>query len=756
MTTPRTPQPLRRRTARRTVAFLAFATCGIALPTHAGAVPSAITYTAYLQDPSGAASTAPSSVVAVLLDSPTGGTVITSTPGAVEFDDGLLQLTLEDVDASALAAGAWIELTIDGETFEPPQRIVAVPFALRAANTAFPVQPAPPDASSSGELWYNTASGKLMLHDGTTWVPVVNCYLKAEADAAFAPAALAGQVTALEAAGVALQNSASALADDVSTLDANFEAFESVLGDLQSAYEGFASADTNLGSRIDALEAGATSAGQVVSELDARVGQLESKSTDHGTSLANLAGDVGTLQNDVAAAASANAQQDARLTTLESSGVTTIELSDAIDSATQGLDTRLKDVESATAANSASLESLQAALACAGACAADESRTCVVHACDAGACTPTTTPLPDGAACVTRFGAGSCTGGACRWEGGSMGGAYGLGIKYESGRLSIACGGAACGPANPGYIVTSNAEGSGFVTARVDSTAHYFDDANAPDGTPSSLGGNPFGTTPGVSWPSTAPRPFFLYAVARPAETHEVAFFISPAPNLVAAPTSLAAIGYRNNPATDQQDASIFFLSGPEALTFAGQRAVLVGRFRMYKEPAKGVADNWWVVPPGPRDGLGAQWIPMSFTLPAGQAGAAPGQFLAKLGTSAGQPPTFSEQTVTYQIAPDGQCDLSVYLRLDGGADGLSSDYVGLSLPYRAAEPNSFGGSGRIFRAVNGVDRAWPFFFGFYEGIALARLMGGADSPNDAQAMRCDDFLDGSRSVVGTLRYKAF
>jgi hypothetical protein len=155
----------------------------------ASAIPSAVTYTAWLQDPDGKpASTAPTKVQIDLWSAASGGVMVKSTPGAMSFDAGYLQVTLEGIDAGALPAGLWAEVTIDGETFQPRQRIVSVPYALQAGNVTLPVGPTAPTATSSGELWYDTSTGALRVFDGATWLPAVDAYTKAASDAALSTA----------------------------------------------------------------------------------------------------------------------------------------------------------------------------------------------------------------------------------------------------------------------------------------------------------------------------------------------------------------------------------------------------------------------------------------------------------------------------------------------------------------------------------------------------------------------------------------
>ncbi|MEZ4268682.1 MAG: hypothetical protein R3F39_20175 [Myxococcota bacterium] len=624
------------------------------LPAELLAFPSSITYTAYLQDADGApVTTALPEVEATLLDAESGGAVISAQLGAVSLSDGLLQLTLEDVDASALAAGAWISVTIDGETFDPPQRIVAVPYALRAANVALPAQGEPPAASSSGELWYDTATARLMVHDGSQWVPVVSAYTQVEANNTFAPKSLAASVSQNTAS---VASAAATLADHTPRLDT----VESSISAIDSVLDSLMSTDSTYGTRIAALE-------------------THAEATD------------------------------------------------------------------------AELVLQQESLACARTCGAIETQTCLVHTCDqAGACVATSTQLPDGAACVTRYGAGACTAGSCRWAGNGAPGTYGLGISYANGRFSIVCEGQPCGPGNPGYVVLPSDDLAGTVTLRVASSDHHFDDASAPGGTPNTIGGNAFGTEPGVSWPSSDARPFFLYAVNGSGTDAGLAFALSPNPAADRVPDA-AYIATRNDPAATQRDTTFFFMSGPEAKDYANTRRVqLVGRIRMYKEPAKGVADNWWVAPLTTRDGLGAQNTALSLTFPPGQSNAAAGTYFIPA-SSADTVPLMSSMAYYYSIGTDGYCDVFISIGGTVTKAGAGSGNVSVSLPYRVAESSADHGGGRLAFA----DNYRSFVFKPYAGSAFAVPFIAVTISTD-RYVKYEDFVAGETVLKGHLRYKAF
>lgn len=101
----------------------------------AEAVPTAISFTTYLRESGGQPPAAvPSAIEVELYDSVTGGQVVASDIGGIGYVDGLLQVTLENVEAGSLPQGLWVEVTIDGETFDPRQRVLSVPYCLTAAD----------------------------------------------------------------------------------------------------------------------------------------------------------------------------------------------------------------------------------------------------------------------------------------------------------------------------------------------------------------------------------------------------------------------------------------------------------------------------------------------------------------------------------------------------------------------------------------------------------------------------------------------
>ncbi|MCB9727060.1 MAG: hypothetical protein H6744_02930 [Deltaproteobacteria bacterium] len=685
---------------RRSLAVLALGAAIVALGSPALAVPSAITYTAWLIGADGEPVVdAPAEVVVTLWDAEAGGASIgADADSEVYFDAGYLQVVLDGVDVAALGAGLWAEVTVDGETFEPRQRIVSVPYALEAGRVRFPTGPVAPEPTSSGELWYDSAAGVLRVFDGTMWVQAVDAYSRVESDSRFA------------AKGV-----------------------EETVGQLSTGQTGINQTLAGQAGSIDAIQTAA-------SELTGRVETLESGAEDHAVR-------IGALE-------STSDDHTDRLTALEAAGTSTDERLTTLEETDVDQETALGNLQQSDQDAASERSALQEALDCARACGQLEATSCHVQTCDAGACVESATPLADGAACVTRFGAGQCSAGSCRWLGNGAPGVYGIGLTYLSGRLSISCHDQPCSPANPGYaVVPSGASNSaGNVTLRVDSADHYFDDAKSAPGTPKSIAGNTFGTTAGVDWPSTAPRPFFLYAVDGDGTDAGVAFGLSPDPTLQALPAS-DSIAYRNQPAASQSDSTFFAMSDASAALLNGRPVLLIGRIRMYKDGVVGGQpnDSWWVQPLAPpMDGIGAQHVALTSSFPNGQMGAAAG---SRLWGGEGTVPEFASTSYQYRLGTDGYCDIEVWLSGDGGVDGAGpTSRVRITLPYAVAGLGANGGGGSL---IYGVGES-IFQFQPATGLARADFYVPSDTPPAWKSLFLSQFPDGVRAINGHLRYRAF
>jgi hypothetical protein len=119
------------------VATLVLAVC--LAPAALALVPGEINYQGLLLDSGGSPITGPTDLDFELFELATGGSSVWSeSHGDVDVLDGVYDLILGSstpITPALVAGGAlWLEITVEGETLTPRQRIVAVPYALRASE----------------------------------------------------------------------------------------------------------------------------------------------------------------------------------------------------------------------------------------------------------------------------------------------------------------------------------------------------------------------------------------------------------------------------------------------------------------------------------------------------------------------------------------------------------------------------------------------------------------------------------------------
>jgi hypothetical protein len=127
--------------ALRTVAALLAALGWLAGAPAGAAVPSLIGYQGTVFDAAGNPAAGPVTIGVALYGAESGGAQLyAETHAGVELVDGVFDLQIGAganavgrLDATTVSGPVWLELTIDGERLDPRQRLVAVPYALRAA-----------------------------------------------------------------------------------------------------------------------------------------------------------------------------------------------------------------------------------------------------------------------------------------------------------------------------------------------------------------------------------------------------------------------------------------------------------------------------------------------------------------------------------------------------------------------------------------------------------------------------------------------
>ena len=121
---------------------LGLALCAAALlsaaPIARAAVPGQVNYQGLLLDDQGVPVDGAVDITFALFDAPTAGTLLWSEAHTgVVVNEGVYEValgSLTPIDAAFLSGGAvHLEITVDGDTLSPRQRLLAVPYAVRAA-----------------------------------------------------------------------------------------------------------------------------------------------------------------------------------------------------------------------------------------------------------------------------------------------------------------------------------------------------------------------------------------------------------------------------------------------------------------------------------------------------------------------------------------------------------------------------------------------------------------------------------------------
>jgi hypothetical protein len=393
------------------------------------------------------------------------------------------------------------------------------------------------------------------------------------------------------------------------------------------------------------------------------------------------------------------------------------------------------------------LATIEAAVWCAESCTAAPCRepaTCngATQTCTQGAA------LPDGAACGTG---GLCRGGECRPASCEYGCNLGWFRDDATRTVSIrAANGTSLSASNPGWVTVPSRLPAKTVTLQLTADLSFVDGGPSSEADDSDLFGWTFGVTSGVSWHNSVP--VFIYAVNVDDRDEHLVFGISRSPSMTLTPPvgRLGRKGAPPQPAAGTADdvrrqEAVFLITTETDLTrFAGRPASLVGATAMNKPAA---ADNW-LIWSSDDYGFGRQALTTilagTYRFPTGQNGAAAGRYH-------GDPyMAFVYSDVLYTLSADGWCDVRLMGRFLAFATN-NTDTFSWHLPYRAAAlapPSEAGWLGAYNGTVGGVAEAGVLVVA--EGSPASVLWRTSTRP------QYRDFTQGSDSLDGHLRYKAF
>lgn len=219
------------------------------------------------------------------------------------------------------------------------------------------------------------------------------------------------------------------------------------------------------------------------------------------------------------------------------------------------------------------------------------------------------------------------------------GGVSNLGIGYSGGTFTVfAADGTALSAANPAYVWLNDRNTPGQLVRYTITANQTF-----TDGAGGTIDNQRFGVTTGVNW--AVDMPFFLYAVGNDAQD-TINFMISRGPSYTASPIA-ANIGKTgaivNNGYTD-----FFSLGNVTVADYDDNPCICVGSFRMQ---FAGATDSYTVQALADYDGIGQYQEGTTFTMPAGQNGAAAGTYFV---ANAGTEPQFATNGMVYRILRSG------------------------------------------------------------------------------------------------------
>jgi hypothetical protein len=279
----------------------------------------------------------------------------------------------------------------------------------------------------------------------------------------------------------------------------------------------------------------------------------------------------------------------------------------------------------------------------------------------------------------------------------------------------------------------------------LDSDDYFFDDANGT----SDIIGMEFGRATGVV--NTA-LPVYQYITYDSSlnkylvMTHDW--------NMSVMPATVAEIGYKLNPSTNNEDTDCFVAASTDV------RAALVGRPVTMLGSARwtmDVNDDWQINTLDEFDGVGKYHWGKSFGKSISQpSGAAVGKHFFDNGGTA---PAISANNIIWQPFPGGLCKYIFDLNVTGGANGSGGVSLALALPFKDRTTAGF--------ALNGTSRVRIDTTEIYltsniigTGLSFIKFMRQTNTTttlnNSTDSVTNDEIINSDRSVIGSISFSAF
>lgn len=318
-----------------------------------------------------------------------------------------------------------------------------------------------------------------------------------------------------------------------------------------------------------------------------------------------------------------------------------------------------------------------------------------------------------------------------------MPGASNIGIAYAGGTFTVqGYDGTALSATNPGYItLQSKATPGRFVTIAVTANQTF------TDGSAGTTDNARFGVTTGVNWASDIP--FYLYGVMDDTATL-IAFMISRNPCAIISPVSTGIS--KSGSIINVNTSDFFSLANVTVTSYDANPCICIGSFRMQ---FAGATDSMTVQTLGSNDGIGQFQQGRTFSMVAGQNGAAASTFFLN---NPGTEPQFTTQLGIYMIGMDGFVDYT-FSGTNVSVAGVGANILQPILPYTVAVDannapqmtgyyNDDSAAQTYFSILGGVDSGQTYITGIGLGGSAGLQLNTGYAAND--------------DLVLTLRYPAY
>lgn len=330
----------------------------------------------------------------------------------------------------------------------------------------------------------------------------------------------------------------------------------------------------------------------------------------------------------------------------------------------------------------------------------------------------------------------------------SLGAIQNLGLTLSTGTLTVTdATGSALGNTNPGYVCVPNTTAGLISLLQITAAASIKDAASGA----SHFTNTEFGTSSGSDWASA--MPFFLYVVNKgnnnvTSVDGGSCFAIARNPAMRSTPSAANNIGDKSaGPVTDDQTSIILLGSSMTKANYTSLPCQLIGAIRMTYTTS---GHDWTIATLGNNDGLGLDQLRKTFatqwTFPQAQGAASGTHWLNNGGTA----PTFTSNNYEYGLTPDGFVECSVYMTGDGGTDGSGAVSAELSIPYKSVSTYASIPLGVLEATGTGITGVCAAYIGS-AGQQFVTL-----DKYDTTPVLNSHFGNGSRSVFGSIRYKAY